>query len=313
MTRRIQAGTITLVTVLAMVAIWQGCGGSDHGSSDATITGNVTSVSPAQAMLESRSRMFALSDWMFASRAIAQSSCPARHVLACVGSGPGQPVECEKIDTDSCRFAVSFTVVNEFEQGTVAFVDDANDNGQPDSGERLAFLSNPLGSICPGTVVVLNDLVVDFTAQIATAASVDKAPDTCSATATPNATRSVTGTPSSTPTHAPTATGTPPTATPTPTRTPTALPTLTATAAANMTATAAANMTATANATHTGTPTGTQTGTPTGTQTGTPTGSPTYAYGASLNEPPSTMLAFLFGAGVFGLILPHRRRRDPKP
>jgi hypothetical protein len=288
MTRRIQAGTITLVTVLAMVAIWQGCGGSDHGSSDATITGNVTSVSPAQAMLESRSRMFALSDWMFASRAIAQSTCPARHVLACVSSGPGQPVECEKIDTDSCRFAVSFTVVNEFEQGTVAFVNDANDNGQPDSGERLAFLSNPLGSICPGSVVVLNDLAVDFTAQIATAASVEKAPDTCSATATPSATRSVTGTPSSTPTHAPTATGTPPTATPT--RTPTALPTLTATAAANMTATAAANMTATANATLTGTP--------------------TYAYGASLNEPPSTMLAFLFGAGVFGLILPYRRRRS---
>ena len=283
MTRRIQAGTITLVTVLAMVAIWQGCGGSDHGSSDATITGNVTSVSPAQAMLESRSRMFALSDWMFASRAIAQSSCPARHVLACVGSGPGQPVECEKIDTDSCRFAVSFTVVNEFEQGTVAFVNDANDNGQPDSGEPLAFLTNPLGSICPGSVVVLNDLVVDFTAQIATAASVDKAPDTCSATATPSATRSVTGTP----TRAPTATGTPPTATPT--RTPTALPTLTATAAAALTATAGANMTATANATLTGTP--------------------TYAYGASLNEPPSTMLAFLFGAGVFGLILPYRRRR----
>ena len=58
-------------------------------------------------------------------------------------------------------------------------------------------------------------------------------------------------------------------------------------------------MTATAIATQTGTPANTPTGTTT-----------PYVYGASINQPPSTMVAFLFGAGALGLILPQRRRRD---
>ena len=278
MTRRILAATTLPLSLIAAVLAWQGCGGSDHNSStSATITGNVASVSPAQANAQTRSRLLAAAD-LLVPRAVAQSSCPARHVLVCVTSDPSQQPVCDTIDADSCRFSISFDVVNDFAGGAVAFGDDANQNGRADSGEGLAFLTNPIGPICPGTVVVLNDLTIDFSTITATAASVDKAPDTCGATATPTVNR--TGTPTATPTRVRTntPTGTPPTATPT--RTATSLPTLTATAAAAMTQTAIATL------------------------TGTP-----YSYGASLNQPPSTMLAFLFGAGVFGLILPYRRRR----
>ena len=278
MTRRTLAATTLSLFFIAAVVVWQGCGGSDHNSStSATITGNVASVNPAQAKAETRSRLLAAAD-LLVPRAVAQSTCAARHVLVCVASDPSQQAVCDTIDADSCRFSISFDVVNDFADGKVAFIDDANQNGRADSGEGFAFLTNPIGPICPGTVVVLNDLSIDFSTITATAASVDKAPDTCGATATPTARG--TGTPTATPTQVRTNTpsGTPPTSTPT--RTATALPTLTATAAAAMTQTAAATM------------------------TGTP-----YAYGASLNQPPSTMLAFLFGAGVFGLILPYRRRR----
>jgi hypothetical protein len=47
---------------------------------------------------------------------------------------------------------------------------------------------------------------------------------------------------------------------------------------------------------------------PTPIATAFPTPTP-YIYGTSLNQPPSTMLAFLFGAGAVGLILPRRRSR----
>jgi hypothetical protein len=63
----------------------------------------------------------------------------------------------------------------------------------------------------------------------------------------------------------------------------------------------------------TGAPTSTAThagGTATPTRTGTPaTPTPTYSTGASLNEPPSSMLAFLFSAGAAGLLIPVRRSR----
>ena len=68
---------------------------------------------------------------------------------------------------------------------------------------------------------------------------------------------------------------------------------------------------ATSTPTRTGTvatATPTRTGTPP-TATPTPTTNP-YAKAAPLNEPPSSMLAFLFSAGAAGLLLPRRRRRD---
>jgi hypothetical protein len=281
MNRRILTAT-TFVCAVAAAVVWQGCGGSDHHPGSVTITGNVASVNPAQAKLESRSRLLAAAESIFASRAIAQSSCPVHHLLVCVSNGQGQQPICDSVDSDSCRFTVSFDVVDDFAQGIVAFIDDANQNGKVDTGEGFAFLTNLLAPLCPGTVAVLNDVAIDFATLTASAASVDKAPDTCPATPTPTAGGTAT----------PTATATPMgghTATPTP------LPTLTATAAAIATATAAANATATAAANATATAAATQTGTP-------------YMYGASLNEPPSTMLALLFGAGLFGLILPYRKR-----
>jgi hypothetical protein len=305
MTRRIQAVTIPAAVVLVLTAMWQGCGDDDNngsgsnGSGSVTIMGNVSSVTGAQAKAESPPRLFAAAGWMFASQAIAQSSCPARRVLVCVSNAPaGQAVECATVDSDSCQFSVSFDVLNEFAQGVVAFADDVNQDGQPQPGvEGVAALTNNLGRICPGSIVILNDVAIDFTAETATAASVEKNPDTCTGTPTPTGTRSVTGTPTRTRTPQPTVTGTPPTPTPTRTRTPTP----------NATATAIAGMTATAIATQTGTPTNTPTNTPTGTPSGTPT--PYYAV-ASINQPPSTWLAFLIGAGALGLILPQRRRRD---
>jgi len=67
---------------------------------------------------------------------------------------------------------------------------------------------------------------------------------------------------------------------------------------------------ATSTPTRSGSATPTRTGTPpTATPTRTPTTNP-YAKAAPLNEPPSSMLAFLFSAGAAGLLLPRRRRRD---
>jgi len=68
---------------------------------------------------------------------------------------------------------------------------------------------------------------------------------------------------------------------------------------------------ATATPAATGTP-GTPTGTitPSGTTTPTGTTTPSYVASASLNDPPSSALAFLVSAGVMGMLLPGRRRRD---
>jgi hypothetical protein len=62
----------------------------------------------------------------------------------------------------------------------------------------------------------------------------------------------------------------------------------------------------TAAPTSTARPSGTRTATPIG-GVGTPTPTPTYSTGASLNQPPASMLAFLFSAGAAGLLIPRRR------
>src|SRR5438067_716181 len=106
MTRRIQAVTITSAVVVALALVWQGCGDDHNHSGSVTIAGNVSSVTPAQAKAESRSRLFAAAQRMFAPQAVAQSSCPARRVIICVSNGPGQPVECSTVDSDSCQFSI---------------------------------------------------------------------------------------------------------------------------------------------------------------------------------------------------------------
>ena len=84
--------------------------------------------------------------------------------------------------------------------GAFGFVDDANDNGERDPGETIAFLFAALGRLCEGTVVKLDDVQIDFTPGTAhaTAGSVRKDPDTCT-NATPGPTARSTPGPSPTP------------------------------------------------------------------------------------------------------------------
>jgi len=225
---------LAMVLGLAVSVAWQGCGGDDGGPS-ARFTGDVSGVSPTQASVRTpSSSILAAVDWMLPSRAHAQSTCPALHLLACASNGRDDAV-CRRVDSESCNFDVSIDVLeNLFAGGSFFFVDDANGNGREDSGEATATLTNPLGQVCNGSVVAMSDVAIDFLGGSATAAAVVKDPNTCPDT-TPGPI--ATSTPSVLPTQSP------------------------------------------------------------------------YGYGASLHQPPSTMLAFLFGAGALGLILPRRPRR----
>jgi hypothetical protein len=266
MTRRIRAVAFTLVFAVAVAAAWQGCGGSDHGSS-ATFSGNVSSVSPTQtAGVASPRGLLAAARLSLSSTAHAQSTCPSSHLIVCATSGGNQAIVCAPVDPNTCQFDLSLDVLDQFANGHLGFFNDANGNLKPDSGEAFGLLTNDIRPVCNGTVVTLSDVAIDFTTFSATAASFNKNPDACPAKSTP------TGTP---PTPTPTAPNVPPgnsTSTPTPSSTPT--------------------RTATAGGTPTSTPT--------------PTG---YGYGLALNDPPSRMLAVLFGVGAFGLIVPRRRSR----
>ena len=225
--RRYWIVAAAVISVIA-VQLWQGCGGNNHDSSRLTFTGNVANVIPSQAMRErSRPRWLAALDSLVPDATAQSTTCPARHVLACLSNGSNSTA-CVRVRTDDCRFSVSVDLPASDFAGSFGFVDDANDNGSVDQGERIAFLFTPLGSVCRGMVVTLNDVTIDFTNGFSTASSVEKDPDTC----------------------------------PTPT--------------------------------------------PGGPPTPTPTSTP-YRVGSSLNQPPSTMLAGLFGVGVAALLLPRRR------
>ena len=228
--RHLAAASATLLLAALVGVLGQGCGGDDHHGGSAEFTGNVSAVAPAQASVPLRHRpLLAALGWWLPSAAIAQSSCPALHVLACASNG--NDTQCHRVDSDSCAFDVSIdTLDSSFASGMVFFVDDANGNGSQDDGEATATLTNELGSVCNGSVVTLSGVVIDFLGSTATAVSVVKNPDTCPAT----------------------------------------------------------------------TPTPVTTVTPT--KTATP-----YSAAASLNQPPSTLLAFLFGSGAVGLVLPRRR------
>jgi hypothetical protein len=163
----------------AMLLAVVSCGG-DHHQHGVTFTGTVTSVSPQQAMLQTPSRRWlAKVDSFLLPSAVAQSSCPARHVLACANNG-SDPESCERVDSGDCGFSVSVPADSDgFVGGTVAFVDDQDDDGEHDSGEPVAFLLASLGRLCDGTVVKLDGVAINFTLGTATAASVNKDPDTC--------------------------------------------------------------------------------------------------------------------------------------
>ena len=169
---------VAVVLVMLLAAI--GCGDDDHHRRGVTFEGNVASVSPQQAMLQAPSRRWlAKVESLLLPNAVAQSSCPARHVLACASNG-SDPEECERVDSDDCGFSVSVPADSDgFVGGTLAFVDDEDDDGEHDSGEPIAFLLALFGRLCEGTVVKLDDVAINFTLGSATAASIDKDPDTC--------------------------------------------------------------------------------------------------------------------------------------
>jgi hypothetical protein len=234
--------SLGVITIVAVSLVWHGCGGDDGGSA-ATFRGNVSTVTPTQAAIDRPDRRWlARASSLLLPEAIAQSTCPAKAVLVCANNG--QTFFCLPVRSSDCDFVVAINARDDFANGSVFFVNDANKNGEKDTGEQTAGLLNPLGRVCNGTVVHLTNVAINFTAGTAAASTVEKDPDTCTNT---------------TPTRTPTG----------PTRTPT-------------------------------------TGGPT------PTRTPTYSMGASLNQPPSAMLAFLSGAGVIGLLLPTRRRSRRK-
>jgi hypothetical protein len=239
---RSRISAVLFMVALAASQAGQGCGGNGNGgSSDVTFTGNVANVSPAQAMNEGSHRWLARVGAFAVPDAVAQTTCPVKHILACATNGTADPAVCHSVDIGDCRFSVSVTLPADDFAGSFGFVDDQNGNGKPDQGEPIAFLFTPLGAVCRGMVVTLTDVTIDFTSGFSTATSVTKNPDTC----------------------------------PTPT------------------------------------PGGTQT--PGGTHTpgigGTPTPTPTYAAGASLNTPPSSMLAMLYALGAVGMLLPRSRSK----
>jgi hypothetical protein len=192
---RIAAASVMLLTAM-------GCG-SDHKQGGVTFVGTVTSVTPQQAMREVPARRWlAKVESLILPSAVAQSSCPAKHVLACASNGVS-PEACERVDIVDCGFSVSVpATLTAFAGGAFGFVDDANDNAEQDSGETIAFLFEDLGRLCEGTVVKLDDVSIDFTpgSAHATAGSVRKDPDTC-----PNVTPgpSATSTPGPSPTPTP--------------------------------------------------------------------------------------------------------------
>jgi hypothetical protein len=215
-----------MVSILLLAAgagaMWWGCGGNDHDT--AAFTGDVISVTPSQAMREAPSRRWLADVRSFAlPEAVAQSTCPAKRVIVCATNGHNQRV-CVRVNTNDCKFEFEIdTLTNRFADGSITFVDDVNHNEEIDSGEATALLTNPLGSVCNDSVVILNDVAINFGSGSATAGSVEKRPDSCR--------------------------GSSPTPIPTP-----------------------------------------------------------YSAAIPLNPPPSSALAFLWGLGAVGLLLPARRR-----
>ena len=192
-----------VVVVVAVLLAMAGCGGDDNKPRGVTFEGTVTSVTPQQAMLDTPShRWLARIESLLLPNAVAQPSCPARHVLACASNGLTAEA-CERVDIVDCGFLVSVPALPDaFAGGAFGFIDDQDDDGVHDPGETIAFLFEALGPLCEGTVVKLDDVSIDFTpgSAHATAGSVRKDPDTC-----PNVTPgpSTTSTPGPSPTPTP--------------------------------------------------------------------------------------------------------------
>jgi hypothetical protein len=197
--------TSRVAVALAILFAAVSCGGDNHHGG-ITFEGTVTSVTPQQSMRTAPARRwFAKLGATLLPSAVAQGTCPAKHVLACASNGT-DPENCERVNVVDCGFSVSVpATTTDFVGGAFGFVDDTNDNGRHDTGETIAFLFEDLGRLCDGTVVKLDDVQIDFTPGTAhaTAGSVRKDPDTC-ANQTPGPTSSVTPVSTMTPGATPT-------------------------------------------------------------------------------------------------------------
>jgi hypothetical protein len=141
---------------------------------------------------------------------------------------------CSPVRSSDCRFSTRIVLSEDGQSVFLFFLQDTNNNGDVDPGERQAFLVSPLpGRLCNGDVLEIPDVDVNFLTSTATAGGfiiklIDACPAPTSApTRTPTRTATA-GTPAAgTPTA--TATGTPPTPTASATATATASPTPTST------------------------------------------------------------------------------------
>ena len=143
---------------------------------------------------------------------------------------------CSPVRSSDCLFSTRIELSEDGQTVTFFFLEDTNNNGDVDAGERRAFLVSPLpGRLCNGDVLEIPNVDVNFLTSTATAGGfITKLIDACAnPNATPTRTPSRTSTPGTpTPgTPTPTRTGTPATPTPTGTvtTTPTASPTPTST------------------------------------------------------------------------------------
>jgi hypothetical protein len=200
----VSAPRIALLALVALAVavsdLSQGCGGSGRGSSPlpsgVTFEGNVAAVLPPQASLGTRRWLARVESYLFPRPAIAQSTCAAKHVLACVTNGR-DPAVCSAVNPSDCRFSVSTGLVSgSFAGGAFGFADDTNENGAIDPGEAVAFFLSSFANACEGSVLTLNEVFIDFSDGFATAASVDSN-QTCP---TPTPTPTGRPTPSPTPT-----------------------------------------------------------------------------------------------------------------
>jgi hypothetical protein len=164
-----------------------GCG-DDRPDLLASFQGNVRNVAGEVSARTAPSGWWAFWASLEPPNAVAQS-CEAQSVLACAetfadGSAAGE--RCTEVNSASCEFNTEIHVIDD--DAGVSFVDDTDGDGGRDLDEPVAHLTNDLGSVCNGTVIVLHDVDINFAAETAVARRVDKPVDACPS-GTPQGTR----------------------------------------------------------------------------------------------------------------------------
>jgi hypothetical protein len=213
MTKTFNSATATLALCLAAGgAFWAGCG-DDDGKNGALFFGDVSTVTASVTRREEPRYA-----WNFLpgpSLAWAQSTCSppsGGNLLFCVND------VCTIVQPSDCSFSQIVEIVDEPTPALLSFIDDANENAEPDQGELVSLVPHTL-VFCNGDRVLVAAASVNFQTGASTA-SVTKDFDACASSGTPNPTGTPGG-PTATPTTGggggtPTV-GTPTAGTPTPT------------------------------------------------------------------------------------------------